>query len=184
MKTPGALAALALAVAPPAAEDLYDKDGVQLWTSVRLVTRDAATCHVREDRHSHEEYQRLKTNQGQPLHVWRLDLTAANYSAKVIEYLRANVNVESEWPPCTNWDWKVQQDYPGGVDWAGGILMPAEGFRHALGRGGARDHVPPGFPRPGTRVRPLDDRLQLRGRRASRVGQRRSGRAPGLRCVP
>ena len=117
-----AFVALILAVAPARAEDLYDKDGVQLWTSVRLVTRDAATCRVLEDRHSDDEYQRLEANEGQPLHVWRLDLTAANYAAKVIEYLRASVNVESEWPPCTNWDWDVSQDYPGGVDWAGGIL--------------------------------------------------------------
>ena len=40
----------------------YDQDGVQLWASKRLVTRDAATCHVREDRHSDDEYQRLNVN--------------------------------------------------------------------------------------------------------------------------
>ena len=117
-----AFVALVLAAVPAAAEDLYNKDGVQLWTSARLVTRDAATCHVLEDRYPDEEYQRLKANEGQPLHVWRMDLTAANYSGKVIEYLRGSVDVESEWPPCTNWDWDVLQDYPGGVDWAGGIL--------------------------------------------------------------
>ena len=117
-----AFVALVLAAVPAAAEDLYNKDGVQLWTSARLVTRDAATCHVLEDRYPDEEYQRLKANEGQSLHVWRMDLTAANYSGKVIEYLRGSVDVESEWPPCTNWDWDVLQDYPGGVDWAGGIL--------------------------------------------------------------
>ena len=122
MRTFLTVAAVVFAVVPAAAEDLYNKDGVQLWTSARLVTRDAATCHVLEDRHSDEEYERLKANQGQPLHVWRLDLSAANYSGKVIEYLRASVNVESEWPPCTNWDWEVSQDYPGVPVWAGGIL--------------------------------------------------------------
>ena len=43
--------------------------------------------------------------------MWRLDLTAANYSGKVIEYLRGSVDVESEWPPCTNWDGDVLQRY-------------------------------------------------------------------------
>ena len=122
MREFSSVALLLVAIAPAAAEDLYNKDGVQLWTSARLVTRDAATCHVLEDRYPDEEYQRLKANEGQSLHVWRLDLTAANYSGKVIEYLRGSVDVESEWPPCTNWDWDVLQDYPGGVDWAGGIL--------------------------------------------------------------
>ena len=122
MRVLSTVALLLVAIAPAAAEDLYNKDGVQLWTSARLITRDAATCHVLEDRHSDAEYERLKSNEGQPLHVWRLDLTAANYSGKVIEYLSASVHTESEWPPCTNWDWDVLQDYRGGVDWAGGIL--------------------------------------------------------------
>ncbi len=111
-----------MAIAPAAAEDLYNKDGVQLWTSARMVTRDAATCHILEDRHSEEEFERLKANEGQPLHLWRMDLSATNYSGKVVEYLRASVDVESDWPPCTNWDWETVQDYAGGVDWAGGIL--------------------------------------------------------------
>ena len=122
MRASIAFVALILAVVPVAAEDLYDKDGVQLWTSARLVTRDAATCHVLEDRHPDEEYQRLKVNEGQPLHVWRMDLKSANYSGKTIEYLRASVDVKSEWPPCTNWDWTTSQLYPGGVIWAGGLL--------------------------------------------------------------
>ncbi len=118
-----ALASAAVPTAvPAAAQDLYDKDGVQLWTSARLVTRDAATCRVLEDRYPEEGYEKLKVNEGQPLHVWRMDLTAANYSGKTIGYLRASVDVRSEWPPCTNWDWEVLQDYPGGVDWASGIL--------------------------------------------------------------
>ncbi len=122
MRTSIAFVALILAVAPAEAEDLYDKDGVQLWTSARLVTRDAATCQVLEDRHSDEEYERLKANEGQPLHVWRMDLKAANYSGKTIEYVRASVDVKSEWPPCTNWDWNTSQLYPGGVIWSGGLL--------------------------------------------------------------
>ena len=126
MRAFATLVALASAVVPAAvpaaAQDLYDKGGVQLWTSARLVTRDAATCRVLEDRYPEEEYEKLKVNEGQPLHVWRMDLTAANYSGKTIGYLRASVDVRSEWPPCTNWDWDVLQDYPGGVDWASGIL--------------------------------------------------------------
>ncbi len=122
MRTSIAFVAFIVAVVPAVAEDLYDKDGVQLWTSARTVTRDAATCHILEDRHSDEEYERLKANEGQPLHVWRMDLKAANYSGKTIEYLRASVDVKSEWPPCTNWDWNTSQLYPGGVIWAGGLL--------------------------------------------------------------
>ena len=122
MRVSATFALLAMGVAPAAAEDLYDKDGVQLWTSARLVTRDAATCHILEDRHPDEEYERLKVNEGQPLHVWRMDLKAANYSGKTIDYLRASVDVEAEWPPCTNWDWDTSQLYPGGVIWAGGLL--------------------------------------------------------------
>ena len=99
MRAAIAIVGLLLAVVPVGAEDLYDKDGVQLWTSARLVTRDTATCQILEDRHSEDEYERLKANQGESLHVWRLDLSAANYSGKVIEYLRADANVESEWPP-------------------------------------------------------------------------------------
>ena len=122
MRTSIAFIAFLVTVAPAAAEELYNKDGVQLWTSARLVTRDAATCHILEDRHPDEEYQRLKANEGQPLHVWRMDLKAANYSGKTIEYVRASVDVDAEWPPCTNWDWETSQLYPGGVIWAGGLL--------------------------------------------------------------
>ena len=176
-----AFVALVLAAVPAAAEDLYNKDGVQLWTSARLVTRDAATCHVLEDRYPDEEYQRLKANEGQSLHVWRLDLTAANYSGKVIEYLRGSVDVESEWPPCTNWDWDVLQDYPGGVDWAGGILsfqqvadmQPGEEAGETMFLLAFHDQAPG--------VRPLEHRLQLRGGRSGLGGPRRPGRTVSLR---
>ncbi len=116
---------LLLSTGPAGAETtVYDQDGVQVWTSLRLVTRNAATCRVLEDSHSEAEYAEMKANEGQPLHVWRLDLVASNYSGKVIDYLRASVGFESNWPPCTNWDWnQPTPQYPGPVEWTSSYLL-------------------------------------------------------------
>ena len=54
---------------PAAAETLYDGDGVQLSASLRIINADAATCRIREDRHSAEEYEKLRHNEGQPMSV-------------------------------------------------------------------------------------------------------------------
>ena len=94
-----ALAALAVSALPTLAEDLYDQDGAKAWSSARIVTRDAAVCRVPEDSRSEEEYEAIKANEGRPLHLWRIGLTVANYSGKVIERLLAIVVVESEVPP-------------------------------------------------------------------------------------
>ena len=98
----GALTAALLA--PSAwAEILYDRDGIQLEGSVRVSTRNAATCNVLEEKYPPEEYERLKANQDQPLHVWRLDLAIHNNSGKAVEFLRADFEIDSPHPPCTNW---------------------------------------------------------------------------------
>ena len=109
-------AALLAAAAAPAAT-LYEKDGITLDGSVRMVHRNAATCQILAESESPESYERTKANHGRPLHVWRLDYSALNGSGKSLSDLRAHFQIEAEWPPCTNWTGLGQ--YPGPVQWAG-----------------------------------------------------------------
>ena len=99
------------------AEILYEKDGITLEGTARLVGRNAATCQVLEENETHETYEATKANHGRPLHVWRLDYSALNGSGKSLSDLRAHFQIEAEWPPCTNWTGLGQ--YPGPVQWAG-----------------------------------------------------------------
>ena len=103
----GAALAIALGVGnsiPSArSEILYDKDGIQLEGKVSVSTRNAATCNVLEEKYTPEEYERLKANQDRPLHVWRLDLSVHNNSGKAVAFLRADFEIDSPDPPCTNW---------------------------------------------------------------------------------
>ena len=99
------------------AASLYERDGITLEGTVRLVNRGAGICQVLEDRHSPDVYERMKPNQGQPLHVWRLDFAARNGSGRWLEHLTANLSIASEWPPCTTWS-GPEGNYPGGVQWA------------------------------------------------------------------
>ena len=92
-------------------ETLYERDGITLEGTVRMVARDAATCQVREDDAHHAG------NDGKPLHVWRLDYGAFNRSGNPLSQLTAHFQIEAEWPPCTNWTGLGQ--YPGPVQWAG-----------------------------------------------------------------
>ncbi len=85
------------------AEILYEKDGVQLRGTARIITYNAAVCRVREENHTEAEYEAIKGNDGQPLHVWQLDYSAHNGTGKALSYLRADFEIESEHPPCTNW---------------------------------------------------------------------------------
>ena len=85
------------------AEVLYQKDGVQLRGTARIITYNAAVCRVREENHTEAEYEAIKGNDGQPLHVWQLDYSAHNGTGKALSYLRADFEIESEHPPCTNW---------------------------------------------------------------------------------
>lgn len=82
-------------------ETLYRRDGIALEGTVRMVTRGAAVCHVVEDRHPAEEYERTKANDGQPVHVWRMDFVARNGSGRRLEQLTAHFTIPSKWPPCT-----------------------------------------------------------------------------------
>ena len=71
---------------------------------MQLIDRGAATCRIQEERHSAEQYETLKPNGDQPLNVWRVDVEVANYSGRLLDHLIVLLQVESEWPPCDNWD--------------------------------------------------------------------------------
>jgi len=93
-----------LAVATAHAETFHDKDGILFEGTIRQVLFDAAVCNVLEDHHSAQVYEKLKANQGRPLHVWRVDVSVRNRSGRELDFLRADSWIRSEWPPCTNWD--------------------------------------------------------------------------------
>ena len=116
---------LALAIGPAGAETLYNQDGVQLTATARVIDPEAATCRIREERHTAEQYEKLKPNHGQPLDVWRVELVVANYSGKTLDYLSAHVNVESSWPPCDNWD-GPEAHYGAPVVWTGPLMSIQE----------------------------------------------------------
>ena len=95
--------AVLLAAAPAPAETFHNKDGVVFEGTLRKVVAQAAVCNVLEQNHTPDEYERLKSNQGQPLDLWQVDFAVRNESGREIEYLRASRRVHSEHPPCTNW---------------------------------------------------------------------------------
>lgn len=105
------------------AEILYEKDGIQLRGTARIVTRNAETCHVLEESHTEARYEELKANDGQPLHVWLVEYSVHNRTGRELSYLRADFDVESEYPPCTNWTGEGPGGgapggpYVGGVGW-------------------------------------------------------------------
>ena len=111
-----ALATVLLTVAAQG-EVLYEKEGVALSGSVRMIHRDAAICQVLEESESPEAYEQTRANHGRPLHVWRLDYSALNGSGQPLSDLTAHFQIEAQWPPCTNWTGLGQ--YPGPVQWAG-----------------------------------------------------------------
>ena len=98
----GALTA-ALLDPSASAEVLYDKEGIQLQGAARIVSRNAATCNILKEKYSAEEYEKLKANQGQPLHVWRLDFSAHNNTGQTLDFLQANFDIRAPQAPCTNW---------------------------------------------------------------------------------
>ena len=79
-----------------------------------------------EEKYSSEEYEKLKANQGRPLHVWQLDMSVHNNTGKPLDFLSADFNIESPWPPCTNWS----GEGPGGGP--AGDFVDAEGHPKRL----------------------------------------------------
>jgi len=103
------------------AEILYDRDGIQLQGTAQIVSRYAATCHVLEEKHSPLEFRRIKDNHGQSLHVWQLDFSAHNNTGHRLSSLKAEFDIASPWPPCTEWS----GEGPGGGP--SGNFVDAEG---------------------------------------------------------
>ena len=96
-------AAALLAAVPASAETFHSRDGVVFEGTLRKVVAQAAVCNVLEQNHTPDEYERLKSNHGQPLYLWQVDFAVRNESGRELEYLRASRRVHSEHPPCTNW---------------------------------------------------------------------------------
>ena len=105
-----------------AAETLFEREGIELSGSVRVVARGVGTCEVREESHSEGYYEQIKDNHGQPLNVWRLDYSAYNGSGKPLAFLRAHFRVESQWPPCTSWS-GPEGSYSKPVQWTGSFQV-------------------------------------------------------------
>lgn len=134
-----ALAPALLAAYALHAETLYEKDGVTLEGSVRMVHHDAATCQVIAENESPEAYERTKANHGRRLHVWRLDYSALNGSGQSLSQLTAHFRIDSEWPPCTSWT-GPNRSYSRPLQWAGsfetlqraGGMEPGEEARDTL----------------------------------------------------
>ena len=118
--------ALALLASPASAKVLYDREGIQLQGTARIVSRNAATCNVLEEKYSPEEYQKMKANQGRLLHVWQLDISAHNQTGKPLDFLSADFEIDSPWQPCTNWS----GEGPGGGP--AGDFVDAEGHPKRL----------------------------------------------------
>lgn len=103
------------------AEILYERDGIQLQGTAQIVSRYAATCHVLEEKHSPLEFRKIKDNHGQSLHVWQLDFSAHNNTGHRLSSLKAEFDIASPWPPCTEW----RGEGPGGGP--SGNFVDAEG---------------------------------------------------------
>ena len=113
------------------AEIFYNQDGIQLQGSIRTLAYNAYSCNVIEEKHSAEKYEKIKAHQGQPLHLWQVDYSVYNGSGKTLSYLRAQLDLESSWPPCDNWDPSPDLDFDEFAEWTGGwhILQMPYGMR-------------------------------------------------------
>ncbi len=123
-------------------ELLKTADGVSLYGVVRLVQRDAATCHVdlEEEWIPPETMQKFDESlEGQPFHLWEVIFSVSNGSNREIEYLNAHSHIDPSWSGCTELrpHYELEGNYSGAeVEYwsaTAGILHP----------GGARP-MPPG----------------------------------------
>ena len=123
------------------AEILHDEEGIQLRGTVRIVARNAATCHVLEESHTEAKYEEIKGKDGQPLHVWELEYSVHNQTGKALSYLRADFEIESAYPPCTNWTGEgpghgaTGGPYSGGVFWGDHAKTLSAPYGMAVGEG-------------------------------------------------
>ena len=109
-----------VACVPAGVQTLHRGDGIRLRVAVRLEAEAVSRCNVLEERHSAEEYERLKENEGKPVHLWRIDLSVYNGSGRELDFLRAHLDVESARKRCTKWD--VPSGYRPML-WPGGMLL-------------------------------------------------------------
>ena len=98
------IAAALLVTSAAEGETLYQRDGIALEGTVRMVTPRASICHVLPEYHPPELHEGIQANHGQPLHLWRLEFAVRNTSDRRLERLTAIVRIASAWPPCTTWN--------------------------------------------------------------------------------
>ena len=84
-----------------AQELLTTDDGIGLRGTIRLLQSNAATCNVLEA--NEPSYEEVRANQDQPLHLWELEFSVFNGSGRALDHLIAYYDIDSPWPPCTNW---------------------------------------------------------------------------------
>ena len=149
-----ALWAALLAVGTAQAQTLYDRDGIQLQGTARIVTYDAGTCRVLKETETEAAYEAKKANHGQPLHVWQLDFSAYNGTGKAPSFLAAHFKIESEWPVGALFQAGVLSKQFSGV---------AEALWNGTGRGGARHHLLDGVSRTGAGVQELVSQFHVGG---------------------
>ena len=115
----GALLLLAGATVTQAQQLLTTADGISLRGTVRLLQGNAATCNVIAE-NEQGNYEAMRVNQDQPLHLWELEFSVFNGSGRALDHLIAYYGIASPWPPCTNWtnNYELEGDYTGAqVQW-------------------------------------------------------------------
>ncbi len=85
-----------------AQELLTTDEGISLRGTVRLLQANAATCNVIAE-NEQGNYEAMRVNQDQPLHLWELEFSVFNGSGRALHNLIAYYDIASPWPPCTNW---------------------------------------------------------------------------------
>lgn len=99
------------------AQRLLQVEGIELRGTARVVEYGGATCNVVEDSEAPAAYERKKASHGQPLDIWQLDFSVYNGSGRPLDHLIANYRIAAEQPPCTNWDFRDYERYPGPIEW-------------------------------------------------------------------
>ena len=127
-----AIGGLGLAAADAGAQRLLSLEGIELRGSVRVVEYGAGECNVIERSETAVEYERKRANHGQPLDIWQVDVAVYNGSGRWLDHVIARYQIESAWPPCTNWSQPAAGRYPALVEWAGAAGHIQESGRNVV----------------------------------------------------